>query len=180
MVHSNVIETEDFQSQNHTERILSSKKKNIFSRFTRSNVSDFDVNSAVNPPPPSSKNLKKLLTLKYQKFRGQSNDKKAIENTSMSVKRSNGIRQRLNSSRKRGSYLGNMTSAGKKITKFSKIYSQEDMITLLENFSDLKRFQINSICEWTDTITTENTELKTKLDENFNATKNIIDAFSNF
>jgi len=39
---------------------------------------------------------------------------------------------------------------------------------------------VSAICQWVDTLIQENSDLKLKLDENFNATKNIIDAFSNF
>jgi len=158
---------EEYGSLNHTERLLLNRKSAALSKY-KSNISDFDLGICGTTPKnkkfkSKKQSLKKLLSFKYAKFKGRNSERKIINGkTSISVNRHKSIKSinnGLNSDRKRKSYLSHVSNTGNKMNIYSKINNFDDLYSLLKNYSELKKFQINSICEWVESILIENNDL---------------------
>jgi predicted RNase H-like nuclease (RuvC/YqgF family) len=61
-----------------------------------------------------------------------------------------------------------------------KVKNFEDFLGVLENDSDLKSFQIASICEWVEGLQEQNEGLKREIASYFKVTQKIINNFSSF
>lgn len=143
----------------HTDRIIASKTKNLLSKFSQSNFSDLEFRGL-----KSHSRCSNLFSKFGMQLRGKSSD--LDQDESILADRRLTPRNPIESASVRESYGSNYGKTQSKLKQYSKISSLEDLIRILEHFSELKKFQIQGIKEFVQELQAKNVALEAKLDEN--------------